>query len=624
MSQNTRPPTTPSPESERSDSPRPLYFLVRNDGTLTPLVAVDELDSSLHILGAPAVLSYANTKGMISLGVAARSERQYIVETSTQSFPNGVENPLFGQSAVNGSPKTPEKRLQATNGGTGEDGISHIEGGNGVQESPPKAAVPLTGQSEQKVEHWRQGVSNGVEDIQVMAPTPILRVTQLNLSQATVDAIVNAASHTGLASHKGGATANGPATSNRATTSSNIPTPTTASILPNAASSTTTNAPTAVIKKKEKVYCSFWIRRGECDYTQQGCLYKHEMPTDRDTLKELGISQIPRWWREANAVKVGESGWSERAGMWRAAAGSGTGLLQARQGTNTQTSTTLQPTASMGMDGTRMMAPTLGVGLRHPVAVRAALGSPTPATSPVGLAFARPMVGSRHSPPSAAPPPTASSPSHASAPAFSQRYTPTTLGGHVSPTPAPSPVSFTHAWPLGRSRLSPPSAAPLSSSHQSAIDIASTAVSGTAATAASGSTPTTQSIPIPGNLAVLEQQPKQATPPSTSPPHQMLFPTYQPLTPSSPGRHTSSPPSSTVPSPKPVNTFDFYNSIPTPPHVHRRLFVAPGESQYVESGAVKAEREGMAKDEAVRLWQQKEKRLGSGQKNGVLVEFGEG
>ena len=49
----------------------------------------------------------------------------------------------------------------------------------------------------------------------------------------------------------------------------------------------------------KKEYCSYWIRTGECDYMQQGCLFKHEMP-DLDTLKVIGFRGPPRWWIEKN------------------------------------------------------------------------------------------------------------------------------------------------------------------------------------------------------------------------------------------------------------------------------------------------------------------------------------
>jgi hypothetical protein len=51
-----------------------------------------------------------------------------------------------------------------------------------------------------------------------------------------------------------------------------------------------------------KEYCSYWLRHGECDYAQQGCLYRHEMPLDRPTLEKLGLRDIPRWYREKHRL----------------------------------------------------------------------------------------------------------------------------------------------------------------------------------------------------------------------------------------------------------------------------------------------------------------------------------
>lgn len=51
-----------------------------------------------------------------------------------------------------------------------------------------------------------------------------------------------------------------------------------------------------------KEYCSYWLRHGECDYAQQGCLYKHEMPLDKATLLRLGHRDIPRWYREKHGI----------------------------------------------------------------------------------------------------------------------------------------------------------------------------------------------------------------------------------------------------------------------------------------------------------------------------------
>ncbi|KAL9112259.1 MAG: hypothetical protein Q9227_003377 [Pyrenula ochraceoflavens] len=51
-----------------------------------------------------------------------------------------------------------------------------------------------------------------------------------------------------------------------------------------------------------KEYCTYWLRKGECDYMQQGCNFLHEMPTDKDTLLRLGFRDIPSWYRELHGL----------------------------------------------------------------------------------------------------------------------------------------------------------------------------------------------------------------------------------------------------------------------------------------------------------------------------------
>ncbi|KAF3031874.1 hypothetical protein E8E12_001583 [Didymella heteroderae] len=57
-----------------------------------------------------------------------------------------------------------------------------------------------------------------------------------------------------------------------------------------------------------KEYCTHWIRTNSCDFMQQGCKYKHEMP-DREKLKELGFAETPKWYRDKMAISGGASNW---------------------------------------------------------------------------------------------------------------------------------------------------------------------------------------------------------------------------------------------------------------------------------------------------------------------------
>ncbi|KAF2674615.1 hypothetical protein BT63DRAFT_15626 [Microthyrium microscopicum] len=52
---------------------------------------------------------------------------------------------------------------------------------------------------------------------------------------------------------------------------------------------------------KSKVWCTHYLRHGECDYIQQGCIYKHDMP-ELAVLKDItGLKTYPQWWQEKQA-----------------------------------------------------------------------------------------------------------------------------------------------------------------------------------------------------------------------------------------------------------------------------------------------------------------------------------
>ena len=81
-------------------APRPHWFISRPDGSLSPLIAVDELPTSFRILGVPPVLSRAATVNMTSLGEKERSLNPYLVEmpdSSSQDEPLAL-TPLQDQT----------------------------------------------------------------------------------------------------------------------------------------------------------------------------------------------------------------------------------------------------------------------------------------------------------------------------------------------------------------------------------------------------------------------------------------------------------------------------------------------------------------------------------------------
>ena len=48
----------------------------------------------------------------------------------------------------------------------------------------------------------------------------------------------------------------------------------------------------------KKVYCTYWIRTGNCNYMQEGCKYRHEIPPDDEMRLAIGVRTYPTWPRE--------------------------------------------------------------------------------------------------------------------------------------------------------------------------------------------------------------------------------------------------------------------------------------------------------------------------------------
>ncbi|PWY88518.1 hypothetical protein BO70DRAFT_286507 [Aspergillus heteromorphus CBS 117.55] len=206
-----------------SSPTRPQFFCTRPNGTLTPLVAVDELPSHISIRGAPRVLSASGTQGMTSLGTVNPRTRCYVVEGAT--------------------PVATRASSAAAN-----------------------AAGHRTHDYDLQLAFMRLLSDESLPTSQRLAVTSFLQ------QGAPQNYYSSPSSSTWLVPNSGGGAAghSGPK-----------------------------QGPHYNAKKE---YCSYWIRHGECDYQQQGCLYKHEMPNDPAMLEKLGLRDIPRWYRDKYGI----------------------------------------------------------------------------------------------------------------------------------------------------------------------------------------------------------------------------------------------------------------------------------------------------------------------------------
>ncbi|KAJ5448834.1 Zinc finger CCCH-type [Penicillium cf. griseofulvum] len=191
---------------------RPRFFCTRPGGTLTPLVAVDELPANITIRGVPRTLNAGETQGMTSCGLAPQRPEPWSVDGVTQSSERETgKEPLHDMHSL----------------------LMQIMTNTNVSEPMRASAQVLLFQGIER--HGVAGEGTPANELSPIAPTFYTKNPQMGNKHAS---------------------------------------------------------------GSKKEYCSYWIRHGECDYAQQGCLFKHEMPVDMAMIEKLGLRDIPRWYRE--------------------------------------------------------------------------------------------------------------------------------------------------------------------------------------------------------------------------------------------------------------------------------------------------------------------------------------
>ncbi|KAF2432681.1 hypothetical protein EJ08DRAFT_108505 [Tothia fuscella] len=52
----------------------------------------------------------------------------------------------------------------------------------------------------------------------------------------------------------------------------------------------------SIAPTRKKTHCDKWIQTGTCAFSQQGCIFKHEMPDPQTLGKWFGSTSIPIWY----------------------------------------------------------------------------------------------------------------------------------------------------------------------------------------------------------------------------------------------------------------------------------------------------------------------------------------
>ena len=220
---------------------RPQFWVLRQQtNTMVPLIAVDELPPTINIRGVPRALEAKDLIGMTCAGSAESHHRTYIVDMPNEPTASRAAKTDNGRGLTDSVYANSDYNLGPTTNPN-------------IFPQPPKAYGIL----EQMPSHIKSPITGN--------QVPVSSFT----SPPTFNAPLRVDRNPG-------------------------PNP-----LPPWQDST---AVPMRVAPGVKEYCSYWLRCGECDYAQQGCLYKHEMPLDRDILERLGHRDIPKWYREKHGL----------------------------------------------------------------------------------------------------------------------------------------------------------------------------------------------------------------------------------------------------------------------------------------------------------------------------------
>ena len=224
---------------------RPQLFVTRQNGTMVPLVAVDELPSTMSIRGVPRILSPHEISGMTGVGTFNSRHRQYVIDGLNRGYeipPSSGDRSLMG-SSFSASTTRPLKN-DLLWGKSRTPTFPTPSKAYGIQEQPPSnPTMPFSNMPPSTQDPSTPAAVSDLPAFHNLDELPIGRAPGI------------------------------------------------------------------------KEYCSYWLRHGECDYAQQGCLYRHEMPLDQSTLEKLGLRDIPRWYREKHRLGSYLAGGNTMSGM---------------------------------------------------------------------------------------------------------------------------------------------------------------------------------------------------------------------------------------------------------------------------------------------------------------------
>lgn len=264
---------------EQQHQLKPQFFVTRQNGAMVPLIAMDELPIHVQIHGVSRNLSAFEIAGMTGVGVAEARHQFYTVKSINNTKPLPVSPPgAAPESAPESAPvsatseastpalKTTGLAILETPQTSNKDTDTDTDTSSNSR-PPPTASVDV----ENKATTIKSSSNTTTRDTNAQSSTADIVPPPLAWRRSTIKASVD--TNTTL-----------PPSLNGTFTDKTHPEVDWDPEMPPAG---------------HKIYCSHWLKYGECSFTQTGCLYKHVMPLKLEVLEVLGLRDLPDWFRKA-------------------------------------------------------------------------------------------------------------------------------------------------------------------------------------------------------------------------------------------------------------------------------------------------------------------------------------
>ncbi|KAF2718779.1 hypothetical protein K431DRAFT_332179 [Polychaeton citri CBS 116435] len=237
------------PDAIGTSSPNTGFYITRMTGLPVPLIAADELPQDVHLREVPRELRWDQVQGMQYVGTFPPTSFTY------QSKEMTYDNAPLPQTHHTNVPNFGRIHGEYNTSGTpAHHDPTRVDNLRFERNSVPSNIDTSDGKRVALSNQWRRP-----------SPSLVAQHESRSYPRVIIDAIRSSKSRPAIKKD---------------------------SVLP---------ASGKLPDQDKKEYCTHWIRTGECDYTQQGCLYKHEMP-DKATLTKIGFRATPQWWLEKHAA----------------------------------------------------------------------------------------------------------------------------------------------------------------------------------------------------------------------------------------------------------------------------------------------------------------------------------